>query len=184
MWTPYDNIVRPLWTMSSCPAPMRIDLISLQKYLNKYKLLSSFNKRDLGFNNEVLSLSKNSQEWLKASYKEYEKITKPLQRHNGILPFSPQNIPSFHAFTKQVTLIYIAKSHNPSPYSMGFDPKLNGIKIHKLIDKRYEIHHIIHFWKCKIKKKSKLNNIYGYRTILYGVFTKLSPYGDGLILGI
>ena len=101
---------------------MRTDIISLQKYLNRYKMPSSFNKRDLGFNNEVLSLYKNSQEWLKSSYKE--KLTKPLQRHNGILPFSPQKIQSFHALTKQLTLIYIAKSHNPSPQSMGFDPKM------------------------------------------------------------
>ena len=106
MCTPYDNGVYPWWTTSSSLAPMRTDLIILQKYLGMYKIPSSFNKRDFSFNNEVLSLSKNSQEWLKASYKGKQSLQ---SLYKGIMASYHSLLKSFNAFTKQNTLIYIAQ---------------------------------------------------------------------------
>ena len=129
---------------------MGTNLINLQKV----QLPLSCYKRDLNFNNEVISLSKNSQEWLKSSYKT--NITKPLQRHNDILPFSPQNIPSFHAFTNQNTLICIANSYNFNPKIPWYliqkwnkYPQINGYK-YMLIQKYMAIQKYVTFPKYMV----------------------------------
>ena len=122
---------------------MKTDLISLQNKMHEHiqipssQLLQTY----LGFNNEVLSLSTISQEWLK-NLLQMSKITyKILQRLFGII--SPRTLIHFPIILQclfmENYIVYIAQksiTHLQIHRDLQiFDPKINGIKIHLKMEK-------------------------------------------------